>query len=180
MDPILCTVMPFPYSFIPQGWLPCDGRLVPVSQYTAVFSLIGTTYGGDGRTTFGLPNLNGASGMSSSVVAGQGAGPGLTPRAMGQRVGTDAVSLTEADLPPHSHALSVYPEGTNATAVPAAGDTWISTGANGYTDTPIQNPTTFAPGAVMPSGSGAPHENDQPNLSLVYCICVQGVYPSFD
>lgn len=180
MDPILCTVMPFPYSFIPLGWMPCGGQLLPISQYPTVFSLIGTTYGGDGRATFGLPDLNGGSGLPSSVVAGQDAGPGLNPRALGQHVGSDTVTLTEADLPPHSHSLSVYSEGANASAAPAAGDSWISTGANGYTDTPIQNATSFAPGAIMPAGSGQAHENDQPTLGLVYCICMQGIYPSFE
>lgn len=180
MDPILCTVMPFPYNFIPKGWMPCDGQVLPMSQYSAVYSLIGTTYGGDGRTTFGLPNLNGGSGSPLSVVAGQGAGPGLTPRALGQHFGSDTVTLTEADLPPHSHSLSVFPEGADASAAPTAGDTWISTGANGYTGTPIQDATSFAPGAIAPTGGSQPHENDQPTLGLVYCIAMQGIYPSFD
>lgn len=180
MEPILCMVMPFPYNFVPRGWAPCDGRLLAISTYSTVYSLIGTTYGGDGHTTFALPNLNGAQGRSPAVVAGQGQGPGLTMRTLGETLGTDTVTLTTQEMPAHAHGMVIYgTAGSQSTNVPAAGMTWTSTAANGYVTPPGTQPTTFAPGAIMNSGGNAPHPNDQPSLDLIYCIALEGIYPSF-
>ncbi|KEP69984.1 tail collar protein [Thioclava dalianensis] len=180
MEPILCMVMPFPYDFIPRGWMPCNGQVLPVSQYTAVFSLIGTTYGGNGTTNFALPNLNGQSGRSPAVVAGLGVGPGLSPRQLGETLGTDTVTLSTQEMPAHNHSLILYgKDGDQGVQVPVQGLTWISTGANGYVTPPGTTPTSFAPEAIAPSGGNQPHDNAQPNLEMVYCIAVEGIYPSF-
>lgn len=179
MEMILGTVMPFPYGFVPRGWAPCDGQLLPISSNTALFSLIGTYYGGDGRTTFALPQLNGTNGRPGRVAAGQGQGPGLSQRVMGEMLGEDEVTLTASQIPAHNHGLALYTAGASSSATPTAGATLMAPVSNGYLPPPAVAPNTLAPDAVIPAGQGAAHENDQPTLDLVFCICTQGTYPSF-
>lgn len=178
-DFITGTVAPFPYNFVPRGWMPCDGRALSIPQYTALYSLIGTTYGGDDKTIFNLPSLNAANGQPARIVAGEGAGPGLSPRRMGEKVGSDTVTLTSEQIPPHSHGFALYTSGANPTTVPATGDTVAIGDSNGFVAPPIKSPTTFAPQAIEAAGGGQPHANDQPVLELIYCICVDGEYPQF-
>lgn len=177
MDPFIGEIRPFGFDFAPRGWAQCNGQLLPIQQYSAVYALLGVQFGGDGRTTFGLPNLQ------SRVPMGAGAGSGLTPRIQGQSAGTDTITLTAAQIPTHTHTLSA--QGSDANQLGAAG---MSLGKpvtkSGKVSTPFaayapgQAPNaTLAPQALPPSGSGAPHENDQPYQVLNYCIALMGIFP---
>jgi len=174
--PFLGEIQIFGFNFAPVGWAQCNGATLSISQNSALFSLIGTYYGGDGRTTFQLPNFTGRAACS------QGQGPGLTQRNIGDTFGTEQVSLLQAEIPGHSHAANLYHQ-PNTTLQ-------SNTPANGYgltgpaSTTPfVQNATanaTFAPTVVGPTGGGLPHENRQPLLPLNFCIALQGAFPAFD
>jgi microcystin-dependent protein len=127
MDPFLGQIQPFAFGITPKGWAACNGQLLPINQNQALFSLLGTTYGGNGQTTFALPDLRGR------VSAGQGAGPGLTPAAIGQQMGTETVTLTSNQMPAHSHSISGSTGAANAenplNAVLAL-QAWNTTGPN--------------------------------------------------
>lgn len=181
MEFYLGTILSFPYGFIPRGWLACDGQLVPISTYNTLFALIGTIYGGNGSSTFALPDLNGGAGAHTPrVAAGQGHGAGLSPRAVGQEIGADTVTLSVAQMPAHSHNFELYTAADNATAQPAAGDTLFTPLSNGFVSPPIPEATTFDANAVIPAGGSQPHQNDQPTLQFKYGICVDGIFPSFN
>jgi len=155
-------------------WQPCDGRLVPIARNTALFSLIGTYYGGDGKVTFALPDLN------SRVAISQGQGPGLTLRDLGEQIGEDQVSLSPPQLPAHVHPMQLGKSGAaNATPGPgAAGSTAaINPTFNGFVPAPAD--TKFAATAIGPYGGVQSHANDQPTTSLWYLIAMSGIYPSF-
>lgn len=163
---ILCGL-----GYDPAGFLPCDGRALPIQQYSALYSLLGTLYGGDGRTTFSLPNLN------ARVALGAGAGPGLTNYAQGTKGGQDCVTLDLAKLPLHSHAVHASAGGprVNVTTpqgnLPAGGSSYnIYAGA---TDGSAMNANMLP--APPPS---QPHENRQPYLCLHFVICYDGIYPT--
>jgi microcystin-dependent protein len=173
--PFLGEIQVFGFNFAPQGWAQCNGALLPISQYSALFSLIGTYYGGDGRSNFQLPNFTGRAACS------QGTGPGLTPRTAGENFGDNSVALDQTSMPTHTHALTVFsqPDTTKRSASPAPN----------YAIIPPQNATPFL-GGVAPStglapnmigfaGGGQPHENRQPFLPLNFCIALQGAFPSF-
>lgn len=179
MDTYLGTVMPFPYGFVPKGWAPCNGQPLLISLNTALFSLLGTIYGGDGRTNFALPNLNGFNGNSAMVAAGQGDGPGLTSRAIGDTIGTETVMLMPEEMPLHAHDLGLFRAGATPSAVPTAGATLMAPTTNAYVVPPAPPLTLLTPSTVMPAGFGAPHDNLQPTLDLVFCICTVGDYPIF-
>ena len=164
-------------QYVTVNFLPCNGQLVGISQYQALFSLIGTTYGGDGRSTFGLPDLRGR----SPVAIGQ---PPQSPNTytLGVAVGAEVVALTAEQLPVHTHTVSVatvpatamIPGPTVVQATVPSGDFLYCTATQAGTD---QN---FAGNAVSISNGGAPHANMQPSLVLQYAICVNGVYPQFN
>ncbi len=159
MDYFLGQILLVPYYFAPMGWAFCNGALLPISQYTALYSLIGTTYGGDGQTNFALPDLRGR------VPLGAGSGPGLSPYTLGERSGAEQVSVNPAQLPPHAHAASTQSASESN-----------PTGANpGFTA--IYN---SGPNAVLQAsgGTGGPHDNRQPYQSLNYIICMAGTYPT--
>jgi microcystin-dependent protein len=168
-DPFLAEIRVMAFNFAPRGWARCDGQLMPISQNTALFSLLGTNFGGDGRTTFGLPGLGGRFAM------GTGQGDGLSPRDTGEQVGQATVSLLASQMPAHSHGL--MGGGTPASSSPA-GNVMAPTAAGGGN-------VYRAPGAATPmaavaigvAGSGAPHENRQPYLALNFCIALQGIFP---
>ncbi len=162
-DPFLGELRLFPYTFSPQGWAACDGQLLPISQNTALFSLLGTTYGGNGVTTFALPDLRGR------VPVHQGQGPGLSDRTLGEQDGAEATTLTTAQLPAHTHlpAVSSAEASTNrpAGAVPARGGEYA--------------PTPDGSGAPSsPTGGSQPVPLLQPYLVLRWCIALNGIYPS--
>jgi microcystin-dependent protein len=159
--PYLGEIRLFPWSEIPAGWAACQGQLLPIVQNEALFSLLGTLYGGDGQTTFALPDLRGR--------AAVGFEPGSMPGAVG---GEEVHNLSAAELPAHAHAAlaSADPADTPSPggSVLASAPIWATPG----------NPTTLQPDTVQAAGVGKPHPNMQPYLALSVCIAVQGVYPS--
>jgi microcystin-dependent protein len=165
-DPFLGEIQAFGFNFAPRGWAQCDGQLLPINQNSALFSLLGTTYGGDGRTTFALPDLRGRTALH------EGQGPGLSPRQLGQRSGQETTSLSVQNLPPHGHAIRAKEEGNteDPTGHYVAGD-----GTNAFgTGADI----TMAADSVGNTGGGLPHDNMQPYLTINFCIALQGIYPS--
>lgn len=168
MDDFLGIIKIFAGNFAPRGWAFCDGQLLSISQNSALFSLLGTTYGGDGMTTFALPDLRGR----APVHAGNG--PGLTDRRIGQRFGSETVTLTEANLPGHSHTTSV-----NAAS---EGDTDNPTGSvvagNGVNSFGTASDTTLSSETTGNTGGGQAINNLQPVLVINYIIALQGIFPS--
>ncbi|HEY9499754.1 MAG TPA: tail fiber protein [Terrimesophilobacter sp.] len=172
MDPFVAEIRIFPFNFPPTGWAWCDGQLLPISQNTALFSLLGTFYGGDGKSTFALPNLQGR------VPLHQGQAPGLSSYYVGQAAGSETVTLLESELPNHLHqARAVSTEGSTTSAedrfwaVPRVGRGTESA----YTKVAPTVPMSDA--ALMPAGGSLPHNNLPPYLTFYYCIALQGVFP---
>jgi len=170
MDPFVAEIRIFPFNFAPSGWAFCDGQLLPIAQNTALFSLLGTTYGGDGKSNFALPDLQGRAPMQP------GQGSGLSLRNLGESAGVDAVTLLQSQLPGHAHALA----GSNQPgedAAPAGEILGRSVGASLYQTATSANIVQLSPAALSPSGGGLPHNNLQPYLTLNFCIALQGIYP---
>jgi microcystin-dependent protein len=169
-NPYVGEIRLFAGNFAPQGWAFCDGSLLPISQFDVLFSLIGTTYGGDGQSTFALPDMRGR------VPVHQGQGPGLPNHVMGQLGGSESVSLTPAQLPSHGHTLNA----TTATAVVGAGVagdlTATASTTQFYGSTPGGG--ALAAQALLPSGGGQAHNNVAPFVALSFIIAVYGIYPS--
>jgi microcystin-dependent protein len=167
-DPFVAEIRIFPFNFAPKGWALCDGQILPLSQNTALFSLLGTTYGGDGKSNFALPNLQGNAPMHP------GQGPGLSLHDLGETGGSDTVSLLESEIPSHSHSVAAsQQDGLERT--PAAQLLATGIGISQY-QAPGQL-TNLSPNAVAPAGGDQPHNNMQPYLTLNFCIALQGVYP---
>ncbi|HSN77590.1 MAG TPA: tail fiber protein [Anaerolineae bacterium] len=167
--PYIGQIMAFGGNFAPQGWALCDGSLLPISQYETLFSLIGTTYGGDGQNTFALPDLRGR------VPLHQGQGPGLSSYSLGQSGGAEAVTLTTGQLPAHSHPAQGH-SGAGDTPNPA-GAVWAGSPNNIYTAGATAN-TAMAATSISASGGSQPHNNMLPYLTLTFCIATEGIYPS--
>jgi microcystin-dependent protein len=177
-NPFVAEIRIFSGNFAPTGWALCNGQLLPLSQNTALFSLLGTTYGGDGKSNFALPNLQG------SVPLQQGQGPGLPLYDLGEIGGSQNVTLLQSEMPGHNHNLQAT-QTLGATASPSGAvfgeGQWDngqgSTGPlNQYTATNTPN-TTLAPQTIAPSGGGLPHNNMMPSLGLTFIIALQGVFP---
>jgi len=170
-DPFVAEIRIFPFNFAPPGWAWCDGQLLPLSQNTALFSLLGTTYGGNGKSNFALPDLQGRAPMHP------GQGPGLSLHDLGETAGSETVSLLESEIPSHSHGLLANINPSNLSA-PSAGATAYSRSAPGTaykaTTTGIVN---FNGNALAPAGGDQPHNNMQPYLTFYFCIALQGVFP---
>lgn len=168
-DPFVAEVRIFPFNFAPRGWAFCNGQLLPISQNTALFSLLGTTYGGDGRSTFALPNLQGR------VPMHPGNGPGLSPRVLGEAGGSETVTLLASELPSHGHTLLASNEtGEDRKAVGEAAAR--STGGPLYGSS-LANAVPLAPEAIRSDGGSQPHNNLMPYLTLNFCIALQGIFP---
>jgi len=167
-EPFLGEIRILPYSFAPRGWAQCDGQLVAISQNTALFSLLGTYYGGDGRTNFALPDFR------SSVPLHFGQGPGLTDYVLGGTGGSETVTLLTTQLPAHNHAAKAEPGGGNNKA--PNGRYWAGSSRRdlGYA---ASSNVQMAADILAPMGGGQPHNNVQPYLALNICIALQGVYP---
>ncbi|SIT12251.1 phage tail protein [Belliella pelovolcani] len=178
MEPFIGQIMMFAGNFAPRGWAFCEGQLLPISSYSALFSILGTTYGGDGRTTFALPDLRGRGPIHF------GAGPGLSPVSIGQSGGTEQVTLSTANIPPHNHtinvsnqpATSLNPDGN----FPAAAQFQIDrqspmVNVNAYGGSPN---ATLSAAAVNQAGSGIPFNNRNPYLAISYVIALEGIFPS--
>jgi microcystin-dependent protein len=165
-EPFLAEIALFPYGFVPTGWARCSGQLLPISQNTALFSLLGTNYGVDGKSTYALPNLNG------SVAIGTEQGNGLTERFLGEASGTQTVALLESEIPAHIHNVQAD-TGPASSASPAAGLPATAESELYHSATNSSTPVKL----VAPSGSSEPHNNMQPYLTLTYCIALQGIFP---
>lgn len=173
-SPFLGEIQIYGFNFAPYNWAQCSGQLMPIQQNTALFSLLGVTFGGNGTSNYQLPNYIG------NAACGQGAGPGLTPRTMGETFGSDSVSLLTTQMPGHTHAARVYNQKTAnlRTGTPSTGASLIVTQQAGpYTSTNAVN-TSFPPATVGVAGGSAPHQNQQPYLTLNFCICLSGVFPT--
>jgi microcystin-dependent protein len=176
-NPFLAEIRIFSGNFAPTGWALCDGQLMPISQNTALFSLLGTTYGGDGKSTFALPNLQG----SAPMQAGQG--PGLSLRDLGETGGEQTVTLLQSELPTHTHQpVSAYSAAKGDLVSPANG-TWAKAtyGRQAY---PLYRPAAagenvpMSPLATTITGGNLPHNNMPPFLGLTFIIALQGVFPA--
>ena len=167
-DPFVAEIRIVPFNFAPRGWAFCDGQILPISQNTALFALLGTTYGGDGRTTFALPNLRGRSAMN------RGQGPGLSQRVMGESGGSATTSLQTTQIPAHTHTLS-------ASATASSGTPGANVALAGTASAQVyRSPTALvgmADAALAPAGGGQPHNNRQPYLAVYHVIALQGVFP---
>jgi microcystin-dependent protein len=171
-DPFVAEIRVVGFNFAPTGWATCDGQLLPISQNTALFSLLGTNSGGDGRATFALPNLQGM------AVMGAGQGNGLTERWLGEEHGTESVTLQQSEIPFHTHtamaatdpAEKLTPGPNQALARSAPGNAWQSN-AN-------SNLVALANEAVSPAGGSLPHNNRSPAVVMNFVIAMQGVFPS--
>lgn len=167
-DPFVAEIRIFPFNFAPRGWAWCDGQILPLSQNTALFSLLGTTYGGNGQSNFALPDLQGRAPMHP------GQGPGLSLYDLGETTGTETVSLLESEIPSHTHTLNAQ-SSVAASRAPAGNTLARSRGAAIY-DT-AAGATALTDQAIAPAGGDQPHNNMQPYLTLYFCIALQGVYP---
>ncbi len=169
-QPYLAEIRAFPFNFAPRGWAACDGQLLAISQNTALFSLLGTFYGGDGKVTFALPNFQG------SVAIGAGQSAGTSPYSVGESVGSATVTLIEPEMPAHTHQISADDSPLNATQTTPGGNVpGAPNGINLYgTANALQQMSAFM---LIGSGSGFPHNNMMPTLTLNFCIALQGVYP---
>ena len=169
-NPFVAEIRIFPFNFAPTGWAMCNGQLLPISQNTALFSLLGTTYGGDGKSTFGLPNLQG----SAPLHPGQG--PGLSLRDLGEIGGEQNVTLISSEMPAHSHSARGL---AGAGGQGPSGNTWAEANQRGistYIPSSAQN-VQMSPQALSLSGGSLPHNNMMPYLTLNFCIAMQGVFP---
>ena len=171
-EPFTAEIRIFAGNFAPRSWAFCDGQLMPISQYTALFSLVGTTYGGDGRTTFGIPNLQGRAPMHP------GRGPGLTARRLGQREGVETVQLVESQIPQHTHTSIVTVENGGTSITPEGLYSGESSGDNIYQEEAnSSNLVQMKPDSLAHVGGGQPHNNIQPYLAMNFIIALNGIYP---
>lgn len=171
-DPFVAEIRIFPFNFAPKGWAWCNGQLMPISQNTALFSLLGPTYGGDGKSNFALPDLQGRTPMHP------GQGPGLSLHDLGETGGSETVTLLESEIPAHSHAMSaINTPGNVKIPTPSVAPSRSAGGSIYLTTTPIPNAVTMAPESLAPAGGDAPHNNLQPYLTFFFCIALQGVFP---
>ena len=167
-DPFVAEIRIFPFNFAPKGWAWCDGQLLPLSQNTALFSLLGTTYGGNGKSNFALPDLQGRAPMHP------GQGPGLSLHDLGETGGSETVTLLESEIPAHSHGVSAS-QADGISRIPE-GET-LATGIGiGMYAAPAAL-TQLNPNALAPAGGDQPHNNMQPYLTCYFCIALQGVFP---
>lgn len=169
-EPFLGEIKAFAFGFVPRGWLSCDGRSLPIQQYTALFALLGTNFGGNGVTTFNLPDLRGA------TPAGVGTRPGGSTYDLGEAGGVESVTLTQAEMANHGHAMiadqapaAIASPGNNYLARPPAGKNLYG---------PPASLVPLNPGTIGVAGGGQPHNNLQPFLAVNYCIATQGIFPS--
>lgn len=170
-DPFVAEIRIFPFNFAPTGWAWCDGQLLPLSQNTALFSLLGTTYGGNGTSNFALPDLRGSAAMHP------GQGPGLSLHELGETGGSEAVTLLESEIPSHSHSLLAVNTPAVLKAPNANRAIARSVSASAYQTNTTQNLVAMAPEALATAGGDQPHNNMQPYLTFHFCIALQGVFP---
>lgn len=172
-EPFLGEIRLFAGSFAPRDWALCNGQLLSIQQNTALFAILGTTYGGDGKTTFALPNLQ------DRVPLNFGQGPGLAEYALGQSGGEESVTLMQSEMPAHGHQAMADSSGSGVNASPANA-VWTGTpprgGAIVYSSS-AGSPVPMSPMALQPTGGSQPHNNQQPFLALTFIIALQGIFP---
>jgi microcystin-dependent protein len=168
MNPFVAEIRMFAGNFAPSGWALCDGQLLPLSQNTALFSLLGTVYGGNGQSNFALPNLQGSAPMH------HGQGSGLSARFLGEQSGSEFITLLQSEMPVHNHIANAKTSLGNSQT--PAGQTWAgSNNAKQYVNTAPNTP--MSPQALSPTGGDLPHNNLQPYLVVTFIIALQGVFP---
>jgi microcystin-dependent protein len=169
-DPFVAEIRMFPGNFAPKGWAFCNGQLLPISQNTTLFSLLGTTYGGNGTSNFALPDLQGRAPMHP------GQGPGLSLRDLGEEGGQETVTLAVQEIPLHNHTANASTNPTNTQS--PAGAVWSKEIGAGFLDYGgLTGNNQMSPAALAPTGGGQPHQNMQPYLTVNFIIALQGVFP---
>ena len=168
-DPFVAEIRVFPFNFAPTGWAFCNGQLLPLSQNTALFSLLGTVYGGDGKSTFALPDLQG------SVPMHPDQGPGLSEYFLGQTGGSEYVTLLQSEIPAHTHSLMTAADDQYESNVPT-GNALTRSNLNVYSNSLSITQMSFQ--SLSVAGGGLPHNNMMPYLTLNFCIALQGVFPA--
>ena len=163
-EPFLAEIMLVGFNFAPRGWAFCDGQILPINQNQSLYSLLGTTYGGDGRTSFALPDLRSRTPIHR--------GDGFT---LGQKGGAETVTLTAAEIAAHTHALKGRTDNGN---IPLPTDTLLAASAGSYRNPEAANTTALRAGTVTNAGGGQAHDNMQPYLTIGFCIALQGTFPS--
>ena len=169
-EPFLSEIRIFSFGFAPRGWAMCNGQILPISQNTALFSLLGTTYGGDGRSTFALPNLQ------ARVPMHSGQGPGLTQRTLGESGGEASHTLSVAEIPAHTHPTHASANVASEHAL--GGNIWAAQGTDTDYSAAKSGLVAMHQTAITGGGGGQPHENRPPFLVLSFCIALQGIFPS--
>jgi microcystin-dependent protein len=167
-DPFVAEIRIFGFNFAPKGWSLCQGQLLPISQNTALFSLLGTIYGGDGKSTFALPNLQG----NAPMFWGQG--PGLSYHDLGEESGVENLTLIQTEIPAHSHQVSVVADLADSGGTPGPQSYLAVASIPTYSST---TNSVMSPNALSITGGSLPHNNMQPYLTLNFCIALQGVFP---
>jgi len=170
-DPFVAEIRIFPFNFAPKGWAWCNGQIMPISQNTALFSLLGTTYGGDGKSTFALPDLQGSAPMHP------GQGPGLSLHDLGETGGSQTVSLLESEIPAHKHQVGAQNIPLGGVVTPAGNETLNRPASGNLFNEANPAPVAMSEKALAPSGGDQPHNNMQPYLTLYFNIALQGVFP---
>jgi microcystin-dependent protein len=170
-DPFVAEIRIFPFNFAPRGWAFCDGQLMPLSQNTALFSLLGTTYGGNGTSNFALPNLQGSAPMHP------GHGPGLNLHDLGEQSGVQAVALLQSEMPAHAHAVQANAAQADLSGPDPARVLARASGGSAYQANSSANLVQMSDQALAPAGGDQPHNNMQPYLTLSFNIALQGVFP---
>ena len=168
-DPFVAEIRIFPFNFAPKGWAWCNGQLLPLSQNTALFSLLGTTYGGDGKSTFALPDLEGRAPMHP------GQGPGLSLHDLGETGGSETVTLLESEIPSHNHALRAFND-VGEDRIPGPTEA-LARSTGGFLYAPTGALVAMAPESLPPAGGDQPHNNLMPYLTFYFNIALQGVFP---
>ncbi|HQH70824.1 MAG TPA: tail fiber protein [bacterium] len=172
-EPFVAEIRIVPFNFAPTGWAMCNGQLMPISQNTALFSLLGTTYGGDGKSTFALPDLQGRAPMQPEQ------GPGLSLRFLGESDGSQTVTLLTSEIPAHTHQLRASTSASDEEGVKNPTNAVTGqTQANQRIYGPAGNLSAMAMGSLAPAGGGLPHNNMQPYLALTFIIALQGIFPA--
>ena len=178
MDGVLAVIWMFGSNFAPRNWALCDGQLLAISQNSALFSLLGTIYGGDGRTTFGLPEMRGRVPMHA------GNGPGLTPRSLGQRSGQENVTLNTTQMPTHTHPATTTTQvsvSSSAGSEPNVNGQYLANHAGAYNEDPTAAAMLAGPSStttVANTGGNLSHNNLQPFMVVNFVICISGIFPS--
>jgi len=163
-EPFLSEIRIFSFGFAPKGWALCNGQLLPINQNQALFSLLGTTFGGDGRVNFGLPDLRGR----IPIHVGDG-------HTLGEKAGEASHTLTQQEMPQHNHFVNASSQNANT---PVPGNDLMASANNAYVNPASGQLTTLQPATISNVGGSQPHENRQPFLTLSFCIALQGIFPS--